>query len=128
MSKKQNNSRDDTKKDKDEVSSIDVKNEQRVETDITPFYNYYNVTNIKDQIQKKTNHTPYFATEQNTSTIITDQDHFPYTRYFRGVAHVPRPIIMEREAGWRPINNQCYLQNCCDNEIPNSLKIHCAYR
>ena len=100
----------------------------QIETEITSFYNFNNVTNIKTQIQAKTSHLPYFATEQNTQKIITDQDHFPYTRYFRGVAHVHRPIIMEREAGWRPIKNKCYTQNCCDNEITKSLKVDCAYR
>ena len=136
MSKKSNNSHNDTYKDekkdekKDGQSGVDKveKNNSQTETDITPFYNYYNVTNIAEQIRRKTSHSPYFATEQNSQNIITDQDHFPYTRYFRGVAHVPRPIIMEREAGWRPINNQCYLQNCCDNQITSSLKVDCAYR
>jgi hypothetical protein len=40
--------------------------------------------------------------------VVNDMDHHPYTRCFRGVYYSSEPIVMEREAGWRPLHNKCY--------------------
>jgi hypothetical protein len=77
--------------------------------------NLENVKNIRSQILKKQNYQPYFATLNTGSIVLTDYDHFPYTRYFRGVPKSNRPIVAEREAGWRPVYNTCYKN---DNEYP----------
>ena len=56
----------------------------------------------------KTSDRPYFATNKSVMNIVTDMDHHPYTRWFRGVYYYPDPVIMEREAGWRQQKNACY--------------------
>ena len=64
---------------------------------------------IQKEIQEKKKFGRYyFPTSEQSSSVITDQDHFPYKRYFRGVYDSPYPTIMEREAGFRPRNDNCY--------------------
>ena len=76
---------------------------------INPLYiNYNNVKNIHDQIQKKKQSNPYFATTKQSKSVITDYDTFPYPRYFRGKAESSLPIVAEREAGWRPRHDDAY--------------------
>lgn len=70
-----------------------------------------NINTIKQQISNKINNYPYFATNKTIQNITTDMDHHPYTRWFRGVYYYDTPIVMEREAGWRPLQNQCYNVN-----------------
>ena len=41
-------------------------------------------------------------------TIETDTDVFPYPRYFRGIPESDVPVILEREAGWKPRHDMCY--------------------
>lgn len=68
-----------------------------------------NIDVINEQIQYKNNYNmPYYATRRNAQSVLTDQDHFPYKRYFRGVYYMKEPVIMEREAGFRPLHNDCY--------------------
>lgn len=55
---------------------------------------------------------PFYATKNMAKSVITDQDSFPYKRYFRGQYKSDRPIIMEREAGYRPRDDSCYNQSC----------------
>lgn len=62
---------------------------------------------IRNIINKKIN-GPYLANNKSVLKSVTDQDHHPYSRYFRGVYYFPDPIVFEREAGWRPIHNNCY--------------------
>lgn len=71
-------------------------------------FNNLNVNNIRHQIEQKKESAPFYATLKDGSSVLTDYDHFPYTRYFRGIAESDRPIVAEREAGWRPIYNKCY--------------------
>ena len=72
--------------------------------------NQHSIETIKKQISLKQTQ-PYFASQTTVANIITDMDHFPYTRWFRGVSYYPDPIVMEREAGWRPLHNDCYTVN-----------------
>jgi hypothetical protein len=51
-------------------------------------------------------------------SVITDMDHFPYTRFFRGVYNSTNPVVLEREAGWRPRRNACYSVNYCNDKGP----------
>lgn len=74
----------------------------------TKEYNNINVNNIRYQIEQKKSSNPFYATLRDGSSVLTDYDHFPYNRYFRGVPDSDRPIVAEREAGWRPIYNDCY--------------------
>jgi hypothetical protein len=70
-----------------------------------------NINAVRDGIAHKLNYNvPFYGSIQDTSNVITDQDHFPYNRYFRGVYNESKPIVFEREAGWRPRNDACYKQ------------------
>lgn len=75
---------------------------------LTKDINTQNVDNIRYLINKKKGYKPFFATATDTSAVLTDLDHFPYTRFFRGEYESDRPIVFEREAGWRTTENKCY--------------------
>ena len=64
---------------------------------------------------------PYYAT--NKECVLTDQDHFPYTRYYRGIVGISKPVIFEREAGYRTINNNCYSTQV--NTTPTARPTYC---
>ena len=70
--------------------------------------NNSNIENIRKQIMKKNNGNPYFATEKESKSVITDFDSFPYNRWWRGIAGSCNPVVIEREAGWRIRNDNCY--------------------
>ncbi len=70
--------------------------------------NKRNIDNLQTQINIKKGSNPYFSTVQTNTNVLTDYDTFPYIRYFRGVAESTVPIVAEREAGWRPRNEDCY--------------------
>lgn len=82
-----------------------------------------NISSIRKQIYMKTGCNPHFGTINEAESVITDMDHFPYTRFYRGVPSSSEPIVLEREAGWRPQRNSCYdVNHCKGKEIyPN----HC---
>ena len=68
-----------------------------------------NVQAIRNQIRAKMNYNqPYYATQDVAGSVLTDFDHFPYRRYFRGIAERSAPLIAEREAGYRPRQDACY--------------------
>jgi len=92
-----------------------------------------NINAVRYQIGLKINYnTPYYATRAAAGGVLTDFDHFPYTRYYRGVAESSEPVVLEREAGYRPLDNQCYRhlqtpvrsdpqycwQNACNTVLP----------
>ena len=52
----------------------------------------------------------YYATQKDTRQVITDFDHFPYQRWYRGVHTSPYPVIIEREAGYRQQEQSCYKE------------------
>jgi len=58
----------------------------------------------------KNSSTVYYATQENTRQSITDFDHFPYKRFYRGVHDSSVPVIMERQAGYRKIESPCYQE------------------
>ena len=68
----------------------------------------FNIANIHNEIAKKKESNPYFATTHQAVQVLTDYDTFPYPRYFRGIPTSSVPIIAEREAGWRPRRDECY--------------------
>jgi hypothetical protein len=77
-------------------------------SDLTASLNEQSIESVRREIAKKIGSRPYFANADTVDSVVTDMDHQPYTRWFRGVYYYPDPIIMEREAGWRPIRNSCY--------------------
>jgi hypothetical protein len=83
----------------------------------------YNINIVRQQINRKLDYnSPLYMNQYSNGEIIyrtiTDFDHFPYKRFFRGVYDKSYPIIMEREAGFRPIDNQCYKKL----SLPNIVK------
>ena len=89
----------------------------------TPFINQTNVNNVRKQILRKQSSTPYFSTEQNGAGVLTDFDSFPYQRFYRGVPESDKPIVLEREAGWRPRHDNCYKLPPVNN--PEVYPDHC---
>ena len=75
---------------------------------ITPHINQTSITSVREWINAKKGSTPFYATQNNVENVVTDMDHFPYTRYYRGVYSSEHPIVIEREAGYRPIEDECY--------------------
>ena len=67
-----------------------------------------NVNIIRDQIEAKVACKPYFASQNAVNLTVTDQDSFPYTRYYRGIYQTSKPVVFEREAGWRQRHDACY--------------------
>ena len=78
------------------------------------------IETVRSLINKKNTTRPYMASGNVVSNVITDMDHWPYTRYFRGVYYFPDPIIMEREAGFRPREDNCYNLNIPMTEVPEN--------
>ena len=85
---------------------------------LTEKINNTNVASVRKQICGKTGSDPYYGTGNNAASVITDMDHFPYTRFFRGVYNSSEPVVSERETGWRPQRNYCYSVNKCNLESP----------
>ena len=90
---------------------------------LTEKVNNANVSSVRKQIAMKQGSYPFYGTSDGVVSVTTDMDHFPYTRFYRGVPSSSEPIVFEREAGWRPIRNSCYSVNNCDKKsnYPN----HC---
>ena len=82
-----------------------------------------NEQKIKNQILLKKGSEPYFPSYNNIKEIVTDIDHLPYTRFYRGMYKNDKPIIFEREAGWRPIRNSCYSVR--NPNMESSYPNHC---
>lgn len=94
-------------------------------TNFTREINDRNIQNIKSQIAKKKSHIPFFATQDMATQVLTDYDVFPYTRWYRGVPEETRPVIAEREAGWRQKHNSCYNVLIPNIETEDSYPNHC---
>ena len=71
-----------------------------------------NIENVQTQIKLKNNYfesgTPYFATTTNNKNVLTEYDHFPFTRYWKGVPLSDYNFVDGREAGWRNRRDDCY--------------------
>lgn len=66
---------------------------------------------IQSQMANKLQYArPYYATNQTIGKTITDFDDFPYNRWYRGQYDSDKPVIIEREAGYRYVEKNCYLK------------------
>lgn len=84
--------------------------------------NLQNMRNIEYEInRKKYNTEPYYATKRNVVQVITDYDELPYKRWYREIPEINVPIIAEREAGYRPLIKNIYIENKTEPEKIN----HC---
>lgn len=66
---------------------------------------------IREQIALKNSSVPYQATSCMSKQVITDHDSFPYQRWYRGDPRSTKPIIADRQAGWRERHDRCYQFN-----------------
>lgn len=82
--------------------------DQLTPLEITPYMNMNNIENVRGMIRDKQSNIPFYGTAQEAGSVVTDIDHHPYSRYYRGVYYSSKPIVFEREAGWRPIREDCY--------------------
>ena len=90
---------------------------------LTNQLNRQNISSVRRQIHMKQSNEPFFGTVTNAQSEITDMDNFPYNRFYRGVYNSSDPVVMEREAGFRPIVNSCYNLTNCPN--PSPYPNHC---
>jgi len=80
-------------------------------SNLTTDMNEMSISSVRESIAKKIGQNPYMANNKTVINTVTDMDHHPYNRWYRGVYYYPDPIIMEREAGWRPQRENCYNLN-----------------
>lgn len=67
------------------------------------------IASVRNGINQKLDYSsPYYGRDNTVRGMVTDMDHFPYTRYFRGVYDSEYPKVMDREAGWRVRQDGCY--------------------
>ena len=74
------------------------------------------MNHLQTIIQQKNGSIPFYS---SGPTTITDTDHFPYQRFYRGQFNSDKPIVMDREAGWRA--------ECKNNYTPIIEKIETFY-
>ncbi len=67
--------------------------------------NANSIETVRLLIDKKVESSPSFANGNTVRNVITDMDVFPYNRWFRGVYYYSEPVIFEREAGYRKVEN-----------------------
>lgn len=85
---------------------------------LTQRVNNENIHNVRSQIAKKKGCIPYHATVRQAEQVLTDYDTFPYPRWWRGVAGLSHPVVVEREAGFRPRKDDCYKINESPTPVP----------
>lgn len=68
-------------------------------SDFSHNYNAYAYNVLQRMIKRKNNGEPFTVTEREIFKILTDMDHFPYQRFFRGVYNYHSPIVHSRYAG-----------------------------
>lgn len=66
---------------------------------------------MEKQIQAKLNYNvPYYGKLGDVMNFETEIDSIPYPRFFRGQYNSDKPIIFDRKAGFRVVNN--YANTC----------------
>lgn len=58
---------------------------------------------IRQQIEQKTNASPYFCPTSVFTAVRSDLDEFPYRRFFRGQADRLYPTVWDRGAGYSKV-------------------------
>jgi hypothetical protein len=58
---------------------------------------------LHQQILLKKSFYPYQPDAGIIRDCVTDMDHFPYTRFYRGEYQSDKPVIYGREAGYHPV-------------------------
>jgi hypothetical protein len=87
--------------------------------------NKTNVDAVRQRIAMKNSGKPVFFTTEDTKSVTTDYDTFPYPRWFRGRYNSSAPIVAEREAGFRQRYDSCYaLDDTCE-DVNTPYPNHC---
>jgi hypothetical protein len=97
--------------------------------DLTARTNGNSIESLRRSIARKISPNPYLANNNSVRNVITDMDHQPYQRFFRGVYYYPDPIIFEREAGYRAIEKGCYTsvsENIADEKPDHCFELPCS--
>ena len=64
---------------------------------------------VQQAITQKTKYgKSFYATNETVGKTSTDFDNFPYDRWYRGQYTNSHPVVIEREAGYRFVENNCY--------------------
>lgn len=75
------------------------------------------MTTLKELINLKNNYSvPYYATWHTVKNFETDMNIVPYPRFYRGKFDSPKPIIMERAAGYREQLSDRYWKDVIPNK------------
>jgi len=82
-----------------------------------------NILNVRSQIAQKIQAKPYYATSNTVKRTVDDMDHFPYNRFYRGQYWREKPVVFEREAGYRKRHDNCYKPKF--DYIPDPKPNHC---
>lgn len=61
-----------------------------------------NILYIRNLIEKKTSNKPFYATLGDITNVVSNVDHFPYTRFYKGDFRSSEPIVAARQAGLNP--------------------------
>ncbi len=56
---------------------------------------------LQYQIELYNKEAAFFPSRELVKSVVTDMDHFPYTRFYRGNPYSDTPVIMDKEAGFR---------------------------
>ena len=86
----------------------------------TRLINTRNKENLEYLISRKRSFLPYIADTSTASAVLTDFDSFPYKRWWRGDYESPYPVVIDREPGWRPREDQCYKRKCSAHVKPST--------
>jgi hypothetical protein len=65
-----------------------------------------NILKIRSMIFKKIQNKPYHATVADVKDVISNIDHYPYTRFFKGDYKSSEPVVAARQAGYVPNHHQ----------------------
>lgn len=80
-----------------------------------------NINFVRQQINKKQSSQHFeLATYDMVKKSTTDFDHYPYTRFYRGIYYKQNPMFIEREAGFRKRHDDCYEPTIHYDTIPPS--------
>lgn len=75
-----------------------------------------NIAIVRGLIKRSQQSAPLYVTGDIPSSVITDYDVFPYPRWFRGLYDNSNPIVAEREAGYRILQSESYMDSKKKNE------------
>ena len=83
---------------------------QNTQKNLTPEINQQSAETVRALVKQKMSGAPFTVSNGAVSKVITDMDCISavYPRFWRGIPEFTSPVIFEREAGYRPLNSDCY--------------------